>query len=105
MTYGHTGMENSRIHVPQPHQIHQIQGTHMSQSLTPDGTNPGSLHQQTSFSSSEEERSTPECGSDEPDESEKGKSYTINHKNIKKKTIGKKINKYPLNIYLPLVIK
>ncbi|KAK0171619.1 hypothetical protein PV328_005050 [Microctonus aethiopoides] len=71
MTYGHTGMENSRIHVPQPHQIHQIQGTHMSQSLTPDGTNPGSLHQQTSFSSSEEERSTPECGSDEPDESEK----------------------------------
>ncbi|XP_057333108.1 regulating synaptic membrane exocytosis protein 2 isoform X4 [Microplitis mediator] len=75
ITYGHTGVDNSRVHQSQQHQIHQVPGKHLSQTLPPPGSNAGSLHQQRSFSSSEEERSTPECASDEPDESEKGKGY------------------------------
>ncbi|XP_066593060.1 regulating synaptic membrane exocytosis protein 2 isoform X2 [Prorops nasuta] len=60
----HLGIHSSP---QQQHVLHAQQST-----LHPSQT---SLQQQRSFSSSEEERSTPECVSDEPDESEKGKGY------------------------------
>ncbi|XP_012284528.2 regulating synaptic membrane exocytosis protein 2 [Orussus abietinus] len=63
MAYGHPAESSPRaVHPSQ----HPGQGAHPSQS---------GMQQQRSFSSSEEERSTPECASDEPDESEKGKGY------------------------------
>ncbi|XP_014604050.1 PREDICTED: regulating synaptic membrane exocytosis protein 2 isoform X3 [Polistes canadensis] len=77
MAYGQPGTETgpSRgpVHPSQQHTVvHQAQGTHPSQSAV---AGQSTLQQQRSYSSSEEERSTPECGSDEPDESEKGKEY------------------------------
>lgn len=71
MPYTHPGVDTSRVNSSQ-HSVHQNQSGHQSQQ--PPGSVPGSIHQQRSFSSSEEERSTPECPSDEQDESEKGKS-------------------------------
>lgn len=72
MTYGQTPMETGSIrttvHPSQQHSMHQTQGGRSAQSASTVG-----VQQQRSFSSSEEERSTPECASDEPDESEKGK--------------------------------
>ncbi|XP_015120560.1 regulating synaptic membrane exocytosis protein 2 [Diachasma alloeum] len=73
MGYPHPGVDSSRVHLSQQHSVYPVQVGHPSQ--PPSGSVPGSLHQQRSFSSSEEERSTPECASDEPDESEKGKGY------------------------------
>ena len=71
MTYGQTPMETgsgrSAMH-PSQHSLHQTQGGRSAQPTSTVG-----VTQQRSFSSSEEERSTPECASDEPDESEKGK--------------------------------
>ncbi|XP_018393491.1 PREDICTED: regulating synaptic membrane exocytosis protein 2 [Cyphomyrmex costatus] len=71
MTYGQTPMETgsvrSAVH-PSQHSLHQTQGGRSAQPTSTVG-----VTQQRSFSSSEEERSTPECASDEPDESEKGK--------------------------------
>ncbi|XP_025267558.1 regulating synaptic membrane exocytosis protein 2 isoform X10 [Camponotus floridanus] len=71
MTYGQTPMETGSIrttvHPSQQHSMHQTQGGRSAQSASTVG-----VQQQRSFSSSEEERSTPECASDEPDESEKG---------------------------------
>ncbi|KYN04559.1 Regulating synaptic membrane exocytosis protein 2 [Cyphomyrmex costatus] len=70
MTYGQTPMETgsvrSAVH-PSQHSLHQTQGGRSAQPTSTVG-----VTQQRSFSSSEEERSTPECASDEPDESEKG---------------------------------
>ncbi|XP_017757861.1 PREDICTED: regulating synaptic membrane exocytosis protein 2 isoform X2 [Eufriesea mexicana] len=75
MTYGQPTVEagppRSVVHPPQQHSVHQTQSAHPPQ---PVGVQ-GGLQPQRSFSSSEEERSTPECASDEPDESEKGKGY------------------------------
>ncbi|XP_011647234.1 regulating synaptic membrane exocytosis protein 2 [Pogonomyrmex barbatus] len=72
MTYGQTSMETgsvrTTVHPSQQHSLHQSQGGRVAQ---PASTQL-SVQQQRSFSSSEEERSTPECASDEPDESEKG---------------------------------
>lgn len=72
MTYGQTPMETgsvrTTVHPSQQHSLHQTQGGRPAQSASTVG-----VPQQRSFSSSEEERSTPECASDEPDESEKGK--------------------------------
>ncbi|XP_012533031.1 regulating synaptic membrane exocytosis protein 2 isoform X1 [Monomorium pharaonis] len=74
MTYGQTPMETgsvrTTVHPSQQHSLHQTQGVHPVQPTSTVG-----VSQQRSFSSSEEERSTPECASDEPDESEKGKGY------------------------------
>ncbi|XP_011873146.1 PREDICTED: regulating synaptic membrane exocytosis protein 2-like [Vollenhovia emeryi] len=74
MTYGQTPMETSSVrtavHPSQQHSLHQTQSGRPAQSASTVG-----VPQQRSFSSSEEERSTPECASDEPDESEKGKGY------------------------------
>ncbi|KAM0732110.1 Regulating synaptic membrane exocytosis protein 2 [Formica fusca] len=71
MTYGQTPMETgsvrSTVHPSQQHSMHQTQSGRSAQSASTVG-----VQQQRSFSSSEEERSTPECASDEPDESEKG---------------------------------
>ncbi|KYN31360.1 Regulating synaptic membrane exocytosis protein 2 [Trachymyrmex septentrionalis] len=73
MTYGQipmeTGSVRSAMH-PSQHSLHQTQGGRSAQPTSTVG-----VTQQASFSSSEEERSTPECASDEPDESEKGKGY------------------------------
>jgi len=71
MTYGQTPMETGSVrtvHPSQQHSLHQTQGGRPAQPTSTVG-----VPQQRSFSSSEEERSTPECASDEPDESEKGK--------------------------------
>lgn len=72
MTYGQAPMESSSIHITmhpsQQHSMHQTQSGRSAQPASTVG-----VQQQRSFSSSEEERSTPECASDEPDESEKGK--------------------------------
>ncbi|XP_061937033.1 uncharacterized protein LOC108001556 isoform X19 [Apis cerana] len=62
------GPPRSAVHPPQQHSVHQTQSAHTPQSVGQGG----GLQPQRSFSSSEEERSTPECASDEPDESEKG---------------------------------
>ncbi|XP_018373949.1 PREDICTED: regulating synaptic membrane exocytosis protein 2 isoform X2 [Trachymyrmex cornetzi] len=73
MTYGQTPMETGSIRSamhPSQHSLHQTQGGRSAQPTSTVG-----VTQQRSFSSSEEERSTPECASDEPDESEKGKGY------------------------------
>ncbi|XP_077279991.1 rab3 interacting molecule isoform X1 [Temnothorax americanus] len=74
MTYGQTPMETgsvrTAVHPSQQHSLHQTQGGRPTQPASTVG-----VPQQRSFSSSEEERSTPECASDEPDESEKGKGY------------------------------
>ncbi|XP_063980189.1 regulating synaptic membrane exocytosis protein 2 isoform X2 [Diachasmimorpha longicaudata] len=70
MGYPHPGVDPSLVHLNQQHSVHSVPLSHTSQQSS--GTVPGSLHQQRSFSSSEEERSTPECASDEHDESEKG---------------------------------
>lgn len=74
MTYGQPTVEagppRSAVHPTQQHSVHQTQSAHPPQ---PMGGQVG-LQPQRSFSSSEEERSTPECASDEPDESEKGES-------------------------------
>ncbi|KAL6440791.1 hypothetical protein ACFW04_003318 [Cataglyphis niger] len=71
MTYGQTPMETgsvrTTVHPSQQHSMHQTQSGRSAQSASTVG-----VQQQRSFSSSEEERSTPECASDEPDESEKG---------------------------------
>lgn len=64
------GPPRSAVHPPQQHSVHQTQSAHPPQSVGQSG----GLQPQRSFSSSEEERSTPECASDEPDESEKGES-------------------------------
>ncbi|XP_061937038.1 regulating synaptic membrane exocytosis protein 1 isoform X22 [Apis cerana] len=61
------GPPRSAVHPPQQHSVHQTQSAHTPQSVGQGG----GLQPQRSFSSSEEERSTPECASDEPDESEK----------------------------------
>lgn len=76
MAYGHPVEQSSRppIHPPKQHSVHQMQSAHPSQPCPPSAGVQGSLEQQRSFSSSEEERSTPECASDEPDDSEKGES-------------------------------
>ncbi|XP_076247593.1 rab3 interacting molecule isoform X4 [Calliopsis andreniformis] len=75
MTYGQPTIEagppRTAVHTPQQRSVHQTQSAHPPQSVGGQGT----LQPQRSFSSSEEERSTPECASDEPDESEKGKGY------------------------------
>ncbi|XP_076548355.1 rab3 interacting molecule isoform X1 [Osmia lignaria lignaria] len=75
MTYGQPTVEagppRSAVHLPQQHSVHQTQSAHPPQPVG----GQGGLQPQRSFSSSEEERSTPECASDEPDESEKGKGY------------------------------
>ncbi|XP_076385044.1 rab3 interacting molecule [Megachile rotundata] len=75
MTYGQPTVEagppRSAVHPPQQHSVHQTQSAHPPQPVG----GQGGLQPQRSFSSSEEERSTPECASDEPDESEKGKGY------------------------------
>ncbi|XP_043519237.1 rab-3-interacting molecule unc-10-like isoform X3 [Frieseomelitta varia] len=75
MTYGQPTVEagppRSAVHPPQQHSVHQTQSAHPQQPVG----GQGGLQPQRSFSSSEEERSTPECASDEPDESEKGKGY------------------------------
>ncbi|KMQ92723.1 regulating synaptic membrane exocytosis protein 2, partial [Lasius niger] len=72
MTYGQTPMETgsvrTTVHPSQQHSMHQTQSGRSAQSASTVG-----VQQPGSFSSSEEERSTPECASDEPDESEKGK--------------------------------
>lgn len=72
MTYGQTPMETgsgcTTVHPSQQLSLHQTQGGRPAQPASTVG-----VPQQRSFSSSEEERSTPECASDEPDESEKGK--------------------------------
>jgi len=71
MTYGQTPMETGSVRSamhPSQHSLHQTQGGRSAQPTSTVG-----VTQQRSFSSSEEERSTPECASDEPDESEKGK--------------------------------
>ncbi|XP_034947821.1 regulating synaptic membrane exocytosis protein 2 isoform X3 [Chelonus insularis] len=81
MPYDHSGIDISRVHSLQPHH-HQNQEKH-PQRLVPTDTNSGSLHQQRSFSSSEEERSTPECASDEPDESEKGEKQVPIEANLR----------------------
>ncbi|XP_076247603.1 rab3 interacting molecule isoform X13 [Calliopsis andreniformis] len=71
MTYGQPTIEagppRTAVHTPQQRSVHQTQSAHPPQSVGGQGT----LQPQRSFSSSEEERSTPECASDEPDESEK----------------------------------
>ncbi|XP_043258881.1 regulating synaptic membrane exocytosis protein 1 isoform X9 [Colletes gigas] len=71
MTYGQptveAGLPRSIVHPPQQHSVHQMQSARPPQSVG----GQGALQPQRSFSSSEEERSTPECASDEPDESEK----------------------------------
>ncbi|XP_076380848.1 rab3 interacting molecule isoform X4 [Megalopta genalis] len=70
MTYGQPTVEagppRSQVHPPQQHSVHQMQSARPPQSVG----GQGALQPQRSFSSSEEERSTPE-----PDESEKGKGY------------------------------
>lgn len=70
MTYGQTTVDSGPVrgamHPSQQLSMHQTQSGHPAQSAS-------TVQQQRSFSSSEEERSTPECASDEPDESEKGK--------------------------------
>ncbi|XP_076753381.1 rab3 interacting molecule isoform X4 [Xylocopa sonorina] len=75
MTYGQPTVEagppRSVVHPPQQHSVHQTQSAHPQQPVA----GQGGLQQQRSFSSSEEDRSTPECASDEPDECEKGKGY------------------------------
>ncbi|XP_076639430.1 rab3 interacting molecule isoform X8 [Colletes latitarsis] len=75
MTYGQptveAGLPRSIVHPPQQHSVHQMQSARPPKSVG----GQGALQPQRSFSSSEEERSTPECASDEPDESEKGKGY------------------------------
>ncbi|XP_054013928.1 regulating synaptic membrane exocytosis protein 2 isoform X1 [Hylaeus anthracinus] len=75
MTYGQPTVEagppRSVVHPPQQHSVHQMQSARPPQSMG----GQSALQPQRSFSSSEEERSTPECASDEPDESEKGKGY------------------------------
>lgn len=75
MTYGQPTVEagppRSAVHPPQQHSVHQTQSAHPSHTVGVQG----GLQQQRSFSSSEEERSTPDCPSDEPDESEKGESH------------------------------
>ncbi|CAL7943219.1 unnamed protein product [Xylocopa violacea] len=76
MTYGQPTVEagppRSVVgHPPQQHAAHQTQSAHPQQPVG----GQGGLQQQRSFSSSEEDRSTPECASDEPDECEKGKGY------------------------------
>ncbi|KAL0134333.1 hypothetical protein PUN28_001260 [Cardiocondyla obscurior] len=74
MTYSQTPIEigsiRAAVHPSQQHSLHQTQVGRPVQSVST-----VSVTQQRSFSSSEEERSTPECASDEPDESEKGKGY------------------------------
>lgn len=74
MTYGQTPMETgsarTTMHLSQQHSMHQTQVGRPAQSASTVG-----VKQQRSFSSSDEERSTPECASDEPDESEKGKWF------------------------------
>ncbi|KAL0134347.1 hypothetical protein PUN28_001260 [Cardiocondyla obscurior] len=71
MTYSQTPIEigsiRAAVHPSQQHSLHQTQVGRPVQSVST-----VSVTQQRSFSSSEEERSTPECASDEPDESEKG---------------------------------
>ncbi|XP_076380861.1 rab3 interacting molecule isoform X18 [Megalopta genalis] len=66
MTYGQPTVEagppRSQVHPPQQHSVHQMQSARPPQSVG----GQGALQPQRSFSSSEEERSTPE-----PDESEK----------------------------------
>ncbi|XP_076282706.1 rab3 interacting molecule isoform X7 [Lasioglossum baleicum] len=70
MTYGQPPVEavppRSQVHLQQQHSVHQMQSARPPQSVG----GQGALQPQRSFSSSEEERSTPE-----PDESEKGKGY------------------------------
>ncbi|KYQ53222.1 Regulating synaptic membrane exocytosis protein 2 [Trachymyrmex zeteki] len=76
MTYGQTPMETGSVRSamhPSQHSLHQTQGGRSAQPTSTVG-----VTQQRSFSSSEEERSTPECASDEPDESEKDISDTKN---------------------------
>ncbi|XP_043476494.1 regulating synaptic membrane exocytosis protein 2 [Leptopilina heterotoma] len=75
MAYGHPVEQSSRPPIHPTHLVHSQQGAHPSQPCPPSAGVQGPLQQQRSFSSSEEERSTPECASDEPDESEKGKEY------------------------------
>lgn len=74
MTYGQpmveAGPPRPVVHPPQQHSVHQMQSARPPQPVG----GQGALQPQRSFSSSEEERSTPECASDEPDESEKGES-------------------------------
>ena len=76
MAYGHSVEQSPRpqIHPSQQRSVHQTQGAHPSQLCPPSAGVQGPVQQQRSFSSSEEERSTPECASDEPDDSEKGES-------------------------------
>ncbi|KAG7205327.1 hypothetical protein KM043_007328 [Ampulex compressa] len=71
---GEAGPPRGLLHPSQQHSVHQTQSAHPGQPCPPSMAGQGALQQQRSFSSSEEERSTPECASDEPDESEKGES-------------------------------
>ncbi|XP_048508422.1 regulating synaptic membrane exocytosis protein 2 isoform X2 [Athalia rosae] len=84
MAYGHpAAVEPSsrvQVHPSQQHPTHishhQIPPNHPGVQGGGQGGQ-GGIQTQRSFSSSEEElRSTPECASDEPDESEKGKGYS-----------------------------
>ncbi|XP_024941187.1 regulating synaptic membrane exocytosis protein 2 isoform X18 [Cephus cinctus] len=77
----HPGQQQQQQHPSQlqsqQHSMHQsTQSCGPNVQSAPGGvvSNTGALQQQRSFSSSEEERSTPECASDEHDESEKGKN-------------------------------
>ncbi|KAK2578918.1 hypothetical protein KPH14_011127 [Odynerus spinipes] len=97
MAYGQSGTETgpSRgpVHPSQQHTVmHQAQGTHP---LQPAATGQGTLQPQRSYSSSEEERSTPECASDEPDESEKGEkppSMVVTSRSTREKS-GERMNR------------
>ncbi|XP_011501692.1 PREDICTED: regulating synaptic membrane exocytosis protein 1 [Ceratosolen solmsi marchali] len=72
MVYGHQGIDQSDgVRAPM-HPVSQQQQHHQLHPCHPQGqTQQG----QRSFSSSEEERSTPECASDEHDDREHGKGY------------------------------
>lgn len=71
MTYGQVKVESVPVRAAmQQHLMHQTQIGHPVQTASLSSV---SVQPQRSFSSSEEERSTPECASDELDELEKGK--------------------------------
>ncbi|XP_076661768.1 rab3 interacting molecule isoform X10 [Halictus rubicundus] len=90
MTYGQPTVEagppRSQVHPPQQHSVHQMQSARPPQSVG----GQGALQPQRSFSSSEEERSTPE-----PDESEKGEkppSMVVTSRSVREKP-GDRMNR------------
>ncbi|XP_076380855.1 rab3 interacting molecule isoform X12 [Megalopta genalis] len=98
MTYGQPTVEagppRSQVHPPQQHSVHQMQSARPPQSVG----GQGALQPQRSFSSSEEERSTPE-----PDESEKGEkppSMVVTSRSVREKP-GDRMNRQFLAHPLP----